>query len=593
MSDTSSPPPTQLPLVVDDARSIALAAPRPRLWPGAAIVGLQWLFLVVPGWIAPGSMFQIYGKFLAPVIGAVAFAVWWLFFSRIRSADRIFVLLACAATGAAVYPFCDPTFNLFGVFLYAVPVITTLWLLWLLATPFLSWPVRRVGLLVVFFLGWGHYALVRFEGVLGNLSGVLTYRWAPTDEDQAAAERSARLQPVAKPAAEVLVLRPGDWPGFRGANRDSRLSGFRIATDWEQRPPRLLWKQRVGPGWSSFAVIGNRLYTQEQWGDEEAVICYYADTGKELWVHKDTARFTEPVGGPGPRATPTFHESKLYVQGGKGRLNCLDAATGNVLWSRDVRSDVGADLPIWGFAASPLVADGVVTVFAGAPGKSVLGYRAASGELVWAGGNGKLSYSSPQLARFGGVEQVLFSTEAGLTAFHPASGDILWEHRWPTDMQRIAQPAVLGDSDVLFGTGFKLGTRRLKISRTPAGWTDEERWTTRAIKPYFNDLVVYQDHLYGFDSEFLTCVDLDKGKQGWRARDYGNGQVLLLADQGLLLVLSEQGEVALVEANPATHNELARFRAIEGKTWNHPVIAHGKLFVRNGKEMACYELNAE
>jgi hypothetical protein len=119
---------------------------------------------------------------------------------------------------------------------------------------------------------------------------------------------------------------------------------------------------------------------------------------------------------------------------------------------------------------------------------------------------------------------------------------------------------------------------------------EEERWASRAIKHFFSDLVIHQGHLYGFDVNLFTCVDLEEGQGRWRARGYGNGQVLLLADQGLLLVLTEKGEVALVRASPEGHRELGRFPAIQGKTWNHPVVAHGKLFVRNSEEAAGYQL---
>jgi outer membrane protein assembly factor BamB len=253
-------------------------------------------------------------------------------------------------------------------------------------------------------------------------------------------------------------------------------------------------------------------------------------------------------------------------------------------------------VPQWGFASSPLVAGGVVTVFAGGPdGKSVLGYHASSGKPAWATGEGQLSYCSPQLARWGGTEQVLIATEVGLTAFNAVGGQVLWQYDWPLGggTPRIVQPSLLGDSDVLIGTGFGSGTRRLHVNRGGDGWAAQEIWTTKAINPYFNDLVVRKDHLYGFDGSFLTCVSLEDGQEKWRARGYGSGQVLLLTDQGLLLVLSEKGQVALVEACPNGHKELGRFQAIEGKTWNHPVVAHGKLFVRNGEEAACYRLAKE
>jgi len=241
------------------------------------------------------------------------------------------------------------------------------------------------------------------------------------------------------------------------------------------------------------------------------------------------------------------------------------------------------------------VAQGIVSVVVGDPdNKSVRGYKASTGDLVWSAGTGKLSYCSPQLARLCGSDQVLITSDLGLTAIHPTSGDVLWEYEWPVEGQpRIVQPALVSESDVLIGTGFTAGTQRVHVAKESAGWTQEEVWTTKAIKPYFNDLVVHKGHLYGFDNSFFTCLNLEDGKSVWRARGYDNGQVLLLVDQGLLLILSETGAVALVEANPFKHKELGRFQAIQGKTWNHPVVAHGKLFVRNGEEAACYQLTKD
>jgi outer membrane protein assembly factor BamB len=600
-----------------------------------AIVVLLWAALKVPGWVAPGSMIGFMLIFWAPMVAGALFLLWWcgppfnpswlprivrdsfllwwlLFgpfrlwwrlFSRVSWLDRIVWPLACAAVGFLAMIFCvpDTTVRLYAVLLYGLPGAMTAWVGWLLLTPFLSWPVRRAGLLLLFLLAWGWLPLVRVEGVDGALDATLAWRWSATVEDLALADRKARLKNAAAPVKEAAALHSGDWPGFRGPNRDSRLTGVRIATDWKKKPPQLLWRHRVGPGWSSFAVVGDRLYTQEQWGEDEAVVCYNAGTGDELWAHTDKARFYETAAGAGPRATPTFHDGKLYALGAAGRLNCLDAATGKVSWSRDVVADSGASVPLWGFASSPLVADGVVSVVACAPDhKSVLGYNAATGDLAWSAGEGQYSYSSPHLVNdLRGERQLLVTTDAGLTAFSPKTGSVLWRHEWQLDRQtaRVVQPAVLEVNgqgmDVLLGTGFGNGTRRLHVGWGGAGWGVEERWASRAISPYFNDLVTHNGHLYGFDGVFFTCVSLEDGAGKWRQRGYGNGQVLLLADQGLLLVLSEKGEVALVEASPAGHKQLAKFQAFKRKTWNHPVIAHGKLFVRNDEEMACYELAGE
>src|SRR5262249_43917616 len=257
------------------------------------------------------------------------------------------------------YLFFDPSFDVMGVFFFTLPVATTAIVLWLLVTPFLSWPVRRAGLLVVVVLTWGYYTLVRFEGVYGDISASVSFRWIPTAEDKYRAEvASGKLGTVKDPEgamAKPLSLTAGDWPGFRGPKRDGRLTGVTIATNWAEKEPKLVWRHRVGPGWSSFAVVGKRLFTQEQLDADELVVCYEADSGKIIWVHKDSARFSEKLGGPGPRATPTFHEGKLYVLGATGILNCLEAATGKTAWSRNIAADSGAKVPIWGFASSPLV----------------------------------------------------------------------------------------------------------------------------------------------------------------------------------------------------------------------------------------------
>ena len=584
-----------------DAPDVAVPAPpKPRVWPGLVIVAGMWLAVLYPRWVEPTEVWQMMLPFFAPMIATVAFVLWWLLVSRLRWRDRPLSLLACAAIGAGAFFLYHPTvngypkYNGFAVIMLILPWVTTAWVAALLVTPFLGWTLRQAVLVAAVALVWGAFTLIRLDGANGTFQIEWSWRWALTAEDRHRAWLAGQKQVS---AGEVPSgVEPGDWPGFRGPRRDGRAEGVRVATDWDKNPPRELWRHPVGPGWGSFAAVGDHLYTQEQRGDKEAVVCYRADKGGEVWAYTDDTRFTETVSGAGPRATPTFHAGKIYALGANGRLNCLDAKTGEKKWSQDIVTDSGAAVPIWGFASSPLVFKGVVTVFAGGPdGKSVLGYDAESGDLKWHAGKGKLSYCSPHAATIDSVDQVLIATDAGLTSFDPAGGDVLWHHDWQTqaDLARIVQPALLGDGDLLLGTGMTVGTRRVHVGRTDGSWKDKEVWTTKAIKPYFNDLVVYDGNLYGFDNNFFTCVGLDDGKVRWRERGYGNGQVLLLADQGLLLVLAEKGEVALVEAKPGELKELGRFQALSGKTWNHPVVSRGKLYVRNGEEMACYQLPEE
>ncbi|HEV3443302.1 MAG TPA: PQQ-binding-like beta-propeller repeat protein [Gemmataceae bacterium] len=575
----------------------AMPAParRLRLWPACVVVAALWLAITLPGWFWPGTQFQINCMVWGAIGGASAVGLWWLVASRAPWTDRALGLLAFAACAVGSFPLFHHslTYRLYGPIVRGLPVATTAWVVWLVLTPRLAWSIRRVGMLAAIALGWGYCTLLRMDGVDGAFTPEVSWRWSPTAEEKFLAERSGHKTAAAEHVA--AKMQPGDWPGFRGPNRDSRLVGVHIATDWRQRPPRLLWRQRVGPGWGSFAVVGDMVYTQEQRGQDEAVVCYLARTGAEVWAHTDSERFSETIAGPGPRSTPTFHDGKLFTLGATGKLNCLDPATGSALWSRSIKEDSGVKLPEWGFASSPLIVQDVVTVFAGAPGgKSVLGYRVASGEPAWSAGEGHSSYSSTHRARLDGVEQLLLTTDKGLTAFEPGTGKVLWEDNLPQQQFAcIAQPAIVNDTDVVYGKN-QYGLRRVRIYHEGDYWQCQQppAWESKALNPYYNDFVIHGDHLYGIDDSgaMLTCVSLARGKGSWRARGYGHGQVLLLADQGLLLVLSEKGDIALVEADPQRHKELTRFHAIEGKTWNHPVLVRGKLFVRNGEEMACYEL---
>jgi outer membrane protein assembly factor BamB len=562
---------------------------RPRLWPGVALVLAQAGLMFVPPLIAPGTIAQFMIRFYAPMACGVLLLLWWLFASRVRWADRFLVLGAFAAVTVVAALVCHPSFQ-FGLLLYSLPLLTSAWVAWLLVSIPFAWPARLWGVVAVFLLVGAGSALVRMSGVTGSFSPEISYRWTPTPEDQFLAQYHAKQAPAEE--VQVPTSQLAEWPGFRGVGRDGRVKGVRIDTDWAAHPPRQVWRHRVGPGWGSFAVVGRLLYTQEQRGKTEVVVCYDADNGDEVWLHEDEEqRFEETVSGAGPRATPTYHEGHVYAFTARGLLHCLDASTGKVVWSRDAREDSGAKVPQWGFASSPLVWKGVVTVFTGGPdGKSVTAYDAAKGgEPIWQKGKGDHGYCSPHPAQLGGVEQILMVSNAGLTAHDPVKGDVLWRHDWPTDgpAPRCVQPALIDGTDLLLATGMGMGERRVHVENNADA---NEVWTSRALNAYFNDRVIHKGHVYGFDNNVFTCVSLDTGKARWRGGRYGNGQLLLLADQDLLLVLSEKGEAVLVAADPERHHELGKFQAIEGKTWNHPVVARGKLFVRNGEEAACYEL---
>jgi outer membrane protein assembly factor BamB len=392
------------------------------------------------------------------------------------------------------------------------------------------------------------------------------------------------------PPVPASTETPAIWPGFRGPNRDGVIRDVQIVTDWSKSPPVELWRRPIGPGWSSFAVRGDLVYTQEQRGDEEDVSCYNLTNGKLVWRHRDLARFWESNGGAGPRGTPTVRNGRVYTFGATGIVNALDADNGAVVWSRNAATDTGAKLPGWGFASSPLVVDDLVVVAASG---RLAGYDTATGKPRWFRPTGGGGYSSPHLATIDGVAQIVLLSGGGATGVAPADGTLLWTHKWEPGVS-IVQPGLADNGDILLSGGDTMGgigIRRIAVAHRPSGWTVEERWTSRGLKPYFNDFIVHKGHVFGFDGNILACIDLEDGQRKWKGGRYGNGQLVLLPDQDLLLVLSEDGELALVGATPDQFKELARFPALEGKTWNHPVLVGDVLLVRNGEEMAAFRLS--
>ena len=351
----------------------------------------------------------------------------------------------------------------------------------------------------------------------------------------------------------------------------------------------MLWRRPVGPGASSFAVGNGLLYTQEQVGDDEAVTCYALDTGELVWMHRDKARFWDSHVGPGPRATPTLSEDRVYALGATGILNALDASDGTVVWSRNAATDTGTTVPDWGFAGSPLaVGDLVVVAVSG----TLAAYDQATGEPRWFGPPGLGSYSSPHPLMIDGEPQVLLMSSSGLTSVAPRDGRVLWDHAWPGG-DRIVQPAAVREGGLLVveGSGFSL--RRIAVTRDDGKWNVAERWESTRLKPYFNDFVVHERHAFGFDGSILACIDLDDGRRKWKGGRYGHGQLLLLADQDLLLVMSESGELVTVAATPDRFEEIARHPGIEGKTWNHPALAGDILLARNSEVAAAFQLALE
>ncbi len=510
------------------------------------------------------------------VLAPFAVVAAWMIAGAVADGDRTVQMVAAIATLSG------------AVLLQAI---------WWLGLARLSWRARLIGMVVLLVACAVVVGAVRIDGHRGEMLPIFAFRWEPTPEQRAIAYfEQEGLSASENPVSPVEVT-TGDWPQYRGPGRDGVAADAAIRTDWNESPPRFVWgPQPIGLGWSSFAVVGDHLFTQEQRGEDETVVCYDATNGKQLWVHVDVARFSEPLGGDGPRGTPTISDGRLYALGATGLLNCLDAASGKPIWQRDVLADAGDGTRVanidWGMAGSPPVWEGMVfAVPGGKQGREVIAYDIANGDIVWAAGDGTASYASPRVEMIGGVPQLLVLDADSLKSFDPSSGKLLWTFGPWTNQPKVnaSQPIVRKDR-VFLSSGYTIGSVLLQVSKDgDESWKVTETWRNdNEFKLKFNDAVYHDGYLYGLDEGILACYEFETGERQWKKGRYGYGQVILLGD--MLVILAEDGTLAAVPATPKQFEELARVPVIEGKTWNHPAFARGKLFVRNDREAACLDI---
>lgn len=569
-----------------------------RTWPAWLLVAAMVLARLIPSWVEDGPTMLWMVAGFGPLVASFLVVIWWLTLSRGRWRERLLGLLGILALVTLTMILMDKSLRGPATMMLTIPLGIGAFAVGTVAGS--HWfPARRLTVaLLCSTCGFAASLPLRADGMWGNFALGLHWRWQPSAEERLLASRGEPAPAPDLAAANVESQREAFqepvWPAFRGAARDGRQRGTLLDTDWGQHPPVEQWRRVVGPAWSSFAVAGSRLFTQEQRGTREAVVCYDAPTGREVWSREVESRFDDPLGGPGPRATPTLAGGALYAQGAQGYLLRLDPLNGDLVWQRDLREVAGREPPMWGFSASPLVLDGTVIVYAGGAGdKGTLGFAADSGELIWSSPAGEHSYSSPQPCTVAGQSLVGMLSNQGLDLLEPATGRIRLKYDWPVPNYRALQPQWIDAESVLLPTGMGTGTRRVRITASGDAWTATEVWTTRAFKPDFNDFVVFRDHLYGFDGAIFCCVRLADGQRAWKGGRYGKGQVLLLEDSALLLVAGEQGEIALVRAEPEGFIECGRIQAFTGKTWNHPVVVGDQLYVRNAEEAACYRLTLQ
>jgi len=389
----------------------------------------------------------------------------------------------------------------------------------------------------------------------------------------------------------VLVnhIHADDWPQWRGPNRDGISKETGWLAQWPADGPKKLWQVKVGTGYSSMSVSKGRVFTMGNVQDTDAVSAFDAETGKPLWKHEYPCPAKDPNGYLGTRCTPTVDENRVYTLSRVGQFFCLDAATGKVRWSKDFKKDFGAVPPKWGFAGSPLLEnDWVLSEVSCPEGASVVAFNKLTGAVVWKNGNDRAGYSS-LIAFDNGGERCLaqFSTDH-IIGRRMKDGSELWRSLWKTDYGVNAATPVIEGVQMFLSSGYNFGCALFNM--TPQGIT--EVWRNKKMRNHVNSCVLVDGFLYGYDEGELKCLDWGTGEVKWGTREYGKGS-LMVAD-GKLILYGQNGKLGLAEISSQAFKPITSFQAMGGQnTWASPVLANGRIYVRNLDTLAAFDVKGK
>jgi outer membrane protein assembly factor BamB len=381
-----------------------------------------------------------------------------------------------------------------------------------------------------------------------------------------------------------------DWHQWRGPERTGHSAETDLLESWPQGGPPLAWSlENIGEGFSSFAVADGRVFTQVQRAGQQYVVALEEASGKTVWETPNGSTYSNNRGS-GPRGTPTVDGSRVYALGSSGNLACLDAATGKPVWQINVLKQFGGGNPNWGLSESPLIDGEQLIVNAGGSGASVVALNKNNGQVIWKSQSDEAGYSSAMVAVTGGIRQYVLLTGEAAIGVRADNGELLWRYdKVSNRTANIATPIVRGDH-VFLSSDYGTGCALLKLSRQNGGVRAEEVYFNRNMRNHYSSSVLVGDFLYGYSSQILTSMRFDTGEVVWQDRSVGKGQVIY-AD-GKLYLLSEDGKVGLAEATSEGYKEISTFSigSRDYPTWTLPVIANGKLYLRDQGRVWCYNI---
>ena len=385
--------------------------------------------------------------------------------------------------------------------------------------------------------------------------------------------------------------RPPDWHQWRGANRDGVSREAGVLKSWDGAGAKLLWRIPLGDGFSGVSIADGRAYTVYAKRKDEIVVCLDATNGKELWRYVIDERFKSPDGGDGARSTPTVDGDRVYALSAHGRLVALNAQNGKALWTCDFRSVFSSETPRYGFCTSAIVqGDLLLLQTGGTRDNALVAFDKHSGKIVWSCEDDPCGYSSPITATLSEKRQTVFFTGRGLVSVSPKTGTVYWRYDWQTPSNiNAATPVFVPPDRIFISSGYDIGAAVVHIKGIDGKLVATTVWKSRVMKNHFSSSIYQNGYLYGFDNAVLKCIDAVTGREQWVTRGFGRG-TLIYAD-GCLIILGENGNLALAKATPTEYEQLAETQLLKGRCWTLPTLSGGKLYLRNMEELVCLELS--
>lgn len=395
---------------------------------------------------------------------------------------------------------------------------------------------------------------------------------------------------LATAVAGYVSASANDWPNWMGPNLNGVSTATGWSTDWPDDGLPQVWKKEIGIGFSSVSIVDGRLYTMGHNDGTETVWCLDTKDGSEIWSRTYDAELNANLYEGGPGSTPTVFDTHVYTLSVDGRLMCTDRVTGKPVWEKLLQQELDVGLHEWGFNSSPLIVGSQVVV----QGGRVVSFNRYSGEKLWQSDKHRAGYGSVRAFRHG-TKTLLASLDCdGLRISQAADGKQIAFTEWPSPFGTNSTTPIIVDDTIFISSGYNVGCGLFRLS----GRDLEQIYVNKDLRNHFNNSILLNDHLYGFDGNSnlgrvvtLTCMNHRTGEVKWKQRGLGCGSLMIAG--GKLLILSERGDLVVADASPDSYNELARSRILSGRCWTVPVLLNGRVFARNAEgDLVCVKLPA-